>query len=235
MTESNAGIPADTGGRHGRSGARTLATLTLVSGLLVAPALASAQEARKADVAATATITAIDREQRRITIGEADHTERFQIDDATEILVGSERVTLSSLDVGDRIVITANKEGTEPEGPPVANQIDVVIEDAAAVSAGAASTTRSGSGPQAAGAERTVSLRDAQGNPVGEARIVDSPNGILIHADFHDLPPGPHGFHIHETGRCEPSFDAAGGATWPVAKTDSTGSYAAPVLMPGTS
>ena len=25
------------------------------------------------------------------------------------------------------------------------------------------------------------------------------------------LPPGPHGFHIHETGSCEPPFESAGG------------------------
>lgn len=202
MTDSNA-----------RRWLHTLAMLVLaVPGLLVASSVASAQEARKAAIADTATITAIDPEERQITVGEAEQTRRFQIEDATRILVGAERVPLSSLEVGDRVVITANHEGAEPEGLPIATAIEVVIEAeaGAAVSAGAESTPGPEPAAGASGAERTVSLRNAQGNPVGEARIVDSPNGLLIHAAFHDLPPGLLGFHIHETGRCEPSFDAAG-------------------------
>lgn len=200
-------------GPHGRSSgpsrSRLLPTLALVSGLLLAPAFASAQEARKAAIADTATITAIDPEQRRITVGETGETRRIQIEDTTQILVGGERVTLSALEVGDRIAVTASEEGAEPTGLPIANEIEVVIEETA-VSAGAQATPHSGEAPSGTGDERTVALRDAQGQPVGEARIVDSPNGILIHAAFHDLPAGEHGFHIHETGRCEPTFDAAG-------------------------
>jgi len=35
--------------------------------------------------------------------------------------------------------------------------------------------------------------------------------GVRITAEVTGLPPGPHGFHLHAVGRCEPSFGAAGG------------------------
>ncbi len=193
-----------------RTPIRACSTLTVaIAGFLVAGTVASAQEARKAAVADTATISAIDSEAQRITVGEAGQARHFQVEDETQILVDGARAPLASLDVGDRVVITATEEGAEPEGLPTADVITVVVDDAA-VSAGAAAAPSSDAAGRDAGAEREVSLRDGKGNPVGEARIVDSPNGLLIHAEFHGLPPGPHGFHVHETGRCEPSFDAAG-------------------------
>jgi Cu-Zn family superoxide dismutase len=53
---------------------------------------------------------------------------------------------------------------------------------------------------------------------VGDALLRQTPNGVLLTVHLRDLPPGIHGFHIHETGRCEPPtfesssghFDAAG-------------------------
>lgn len=55
-------------------------------------------------------------------------------------------------------------------------------------------------------------LKDAQGRTVGTATFVQHPQGVMIRADLSGLPPGWHGFHIHETGKCEPpDFKSAGG------------------------
>ncbi len=45
----------------------------------------------------------------------------------------------------------------------------------------------------------------------GEVRFETSPGGLMIHPDLHHLPPGPHGFHIHENKRCGEKGLAAGG------------------------
>lgn len=51
------------------------------------------------------------------------------------------------------------------------------------------------------------------GKTIGSATLIDTPNGVLIRADVAELPPGPHGFHIHEVGRCDAAggFESAGG------------------------
>ncbi len=55
-------------------------------------------------------------------------------------------------------------------------------------------------------------FRDPEGRAIGTASLVGGPNGVLIIVNVEGLPPGLHGFHIHETGRCEaPSFQSAGG------------------------
>jgi Cu-Zn family superoxide dismutase len=51
------------------------------------------------------------------------------------------------------------------------------------------------------------------GEAVGTVTIADSPQGAVIKTDLKDLPPGPHGFHIHENGSCQPS--TANGQTVP--------------------
>ena len=45
---------------------------------------------------------------------------------------------------------------------------------------------------------------------MGTVVMEQGPNGVLVSADITGLAPGPHGFHIHETGRCSPDFAAAG-------------------------
>ncbi|HEX7051581.1 MAG TPA: superoxide dismutase family protein [Longimicrobiales bacterium] len=55
-------------------------------------------------------------------------------------------------------------------------------------------------------------LRDADGNRVGTATFTEEANGVRVVVDVSDLRPGRHGFHIHETGRCDPpDFQSAGG------------------------
>jgi Cu-Zn family superoxide dismutase len=41
---------------------------------------------------------------------------------------------------------------------------------------------------------------------------------VLLRVSISGLPPGEHAFHIHETGRCEPPFDSAGGHFNPAGK-----------------
>ena len=59
--------------------------------------------------------------------------------------------------------------------------------------------------------EAQAVLMDTQGNEVGTASFTQTPNGVLISIGLSDVPPGEHGFHIHETGACSPDFSAAGG------------------------
>ena len=59
--------------------------------------------------------------------------------------------------------------------------------------------------------EVTVEMKNAEGQSVGNVEVVQLANGTLFIAELENLPPGPHGFHIHETGSCEaPDFKSAG-------------------------
>lgn len=53
-------------------------------------------------------------------------------------------------------------------------------------------------------------LSDASGQPIGSATLTQTPHGVLISAQLHDLPPGQHAFHIHAVGECRPPFTSAG-------------------------
>jgi Cu-Zn family superoxide dismutase len=61
--------------------------------------------------------------------------------------------------------------------------------------------------------EETASaeMKDAKGNSVGEIKLTQAPNGLIVKVKLWDLPPGEHAFHIHEVGKCEPPFKSAGG------------------------
>ena len=52
---------------------------------------------------------------------------------------------------------------------------------------------------------------DLQGRAVGTVTFEQTSHGILVVADLEGLPPGWHGFHIHETAACDPPFASAGG------------------------
>lgn len=57
-----------------------------------------------------------------------------------------------------------------------------------------------------------ATLTDAQGEQVGTATLTEGPGGVDVEFNGYSLPPGTHGFHIHEHGRCDaPSFESAGG------------------------
>jgi Cu-Zn family superoxide dismutase len=54
---------------------------------------------------------------------------------------------------------------------------------------------------------------DALSQQAGTAHLAETRAGVLITVELRGLPPGVHGFHIHETGRCDASggFQSAGG------------------------
>lgn len=56
----------------------------------------------------------------------------------------------------------------------------------------------------------TAAIQTAEGKSVGTATLIAGPNGLLVTGSFTGLPPGEHGFHIHEVGACTPDFTAAG-------------------------
>ena len=72
---------------------------------------------------------------------------------------------------------------------------------------------------QAQPASIEVKLADGAGNPVGTATLTQTAHGVLIAADLHDMKPGKHAIHLHETGKCEgPAFKSAGGHFNPAKK-----------------
>jgi Cu-Zn family superoxide dismutase len=94
--------------------------------------------------------------------------------------------------------------------------------------AGAAALAYMACGIGAAGAaELRAELRLATptgpGAAVGSVNIADSPAGAVVKTALKGLPPGPHGFHIHENGSCAPSTPA--GAAQPVAAGGAGGHF----------
>lgn len=62
--------------------------------------------------------------------------------------------------------------------------------------------------------EASANMINVEGREVGTVTFSDTPSGVLhIVIEMTDLPPGPHGFHVHEKGACEPEggFESAGG------------------------
>lgn len=57
----------------------------------------------------------------------------------------------------------------------------------------------------------SATIVDATGKTLGTVVLEEAPNGVLVMGELSGLPPGPHGFHFHERGACEPTFEAAGG------------------------
>ena len=74
------------------------------------------------------------------------------------------------------------------------------------------------SGAAAAAAGTTVAMRDASGRDLGTLTLSDVSGGIMIMGSLRGIAPGEHGVHLHMTGSCEPTFEAAGGHWNPTTK-----------------
>jgi superoxide dismutase, Cu-Zn family len=63
----------------------------------------------------------------------------------------------------------------------------------------------------AKGKSITVNLQDGQGKAIGTATLSQASNGVKISLNVHDLTPGEHAIHVHQTAKCEgPDFKSAG-------------------------
>lgn len=61
-------------------------------------------------------------------------------------------------------------------------------------------------------ASKVVKMQDAQGKDVGTATLSPAAKGVAIKLNLHDLTPGDHAIHVHQTAKCEgPDFKSAGG------------------------
>ncbi|MGE0612262.1 MAG: superoxide dismutase family protein [Hyphomicrobiales bacterium] len=65
--------------------------------------------------------------------------------------------------------------------------------------------------PALAADSAKATVKDLKGNTVGTVTFTETPTGVMFKAAFKGLPPGVHGLHFHETGKCEPPFKTAGG------------------------
>lgn len=54
-------------------------------------------------------------------------------------------------------------------------------------------------------------LKDAKGEKVGTASLVEAKGGVQVAVKAQGLPPGIHGIHVHAVGKCDdPEFKSAG-------------------------
>ena len=60
------------------------------------------------------------------------------------------------------------------------------------------------------GATASADVMGADGASHGTVTFTQTNSGVLVRAELTGLPPGPHGFHLHEVGECEPPFESAG-------------------------
>src|SRR5438445_10705916 len=78
-----------------------------------------------------------------------------------------------------------------------AGQICIAVVLCLACSAGVA-------GAAEVRAEMRQATPTGPGDPIGTVTISDSPAGATVKTALKGLPAGPHGFHIHENGSCQP-------------------------------
>ena len=51
-------------------------------------------------------------------------------------------------------------------------------------------------------APMTLVSPEGTGKMIGHVTITESRSGLVFTPNLTNLPPGPHGFHVHETGSC---------------------------------
>lgn len=64
---------------------------------------------------------------------------------------------------------------------------------------------------EARAAETAVAqMINVDNKTIGTVTLAETPSGVLIRVQLKGIPPGPHGFHIMEVGKCEAPFTSAG-------------------------
>ncbi|MDQ0062767.1 superoxide dismutase family protein [Paenibacillus harenae] len=64
-------------------------------------------------------------------------------------------------------------------------------------------------GNETAGA--SISIVNAENQAIGKATLTQKGDKVMIHLEAEKLPPGKHGFHFHQFGKCDPpDFKSAG-------------------------
>ena len=62
----------------------------------------------------------------------------------------------------------------------------------------------------ALGEKTAVEMKDRGGKSLGTVTLLETTAGTLLKVQLKGLPPGPHGFQIHEVGKCDGDFSSAG-------------------------
>jgi Cu-Zn family superoxide dismutase len=62
-------------------------------------------------------------------------------------------------------------------------------------------------------AELALATPTGPGASVGTVEFKDTPQGATITLDLHGLPPGQHGFHLHQNASCQPATAPDGTVT----------------------
>lgn len=70
--------------------------------------------------------------------------------------------------------------------------------------------------------EAIAEVRDPEGRTLGTVRLTQTAEGVALAGSLSGIPAGVHAFHIHTTGSCEPSFEAAGGHFNPTGREHGT-------------
>lgn len=86
----------------------------------------------------------------------------------------------------------------------------VAIASLGALAAIAAASWGDRSGSSHGESYARAALRDAEGNRVGRVLLLQRGDRVAVDVRARRLSPGFHGFHVHETGQCEPPFTTAG-------------------------
>jgi superoxide dismutase, Cu-Zn family len=113
--------------------------------------------------------------------------------------------------------VRARPDGDETQEATLSGRRTSRMRFGAAACAVAVWGVGAGAAPSSArerGATRAwVELIDADGDPVGVARFVETGSGAVhVNVRVHDLPPGVHGIHVHAVGSCAGAgFSGAGG------------------------
>lgn len=119
-----------------------IAGLLLPALLLIfsSPTRAFAQEARKHSFADTATVVGVDTAAGRLTLrdDESGSERTIATDATTRVRIGADDVPLARVQAGDRVTVSARREGAKPSEVPIADIVQVVIDPSAASDAPAA-------------------------------------------------------------------------------------------------